>query len=147
MWTCPKCGEKVDPSFDVCWKCGTTPDGVEDPTFLSADDYPPIEDPLYDPIADPDASAANPTEEIAGTPVSELVVCYQAQSLMEAKFLADQLVAEGIPAMSDTQDFQDSLGTWDGNPHVYCHAADLPRARAWLEEYERRRKAEHGRGA
>ncbi len=21
-WTCPKCGENVPGSFDVCWKCG-----------------------------------------------------------------------------------------------------------------------------
>ena len=21
-WTCPKCGEKVEAQFDVCWKCG-----------------------------------------------------------------------------------------------------------------------------
>ena len=37
MWTCPKCGTKVDPSFDVCWNCGTLADGVEDPTFVPAD--------------------------------------------------------------------------------------------------------------
>ena len=22
-WTCPKCGEKLDPQFTSCWKCGT----------------------------------------------------------------------------------------------------------------------------
>ncbi|MEJ7638381.1 MAG: hypothetical protein WKF75_10510 [Singulisphaera sp.] len=38
MWTCPKCGSQVDPSFDVCWSCGTTPEGFEDPTFVKADD-------------------------------------------------------------------------------------------------------------
>jgi hypothetical protein len=21
MWTCPKCGEKIEDSFDSCWKC------------------------------------------------------------------------------------------------------------------------------
>jgi outer membrane protein assembly factor BamB len=34
MWNCPKCGVKVDPSFDVCWSCGTTKDGIEDPAFV-----------------------------------------------------------------------------------------------------------------
>ena len=24
-WTCPKCGEKIEPQFDSCWKCGTPP--------------------------------------------------------------------------------------------------------------------------
>ncbi len=22
-WTCPKCGEQLDPQFSSCWKCGT----------------------------------------------------------------------------------------------------------------------------
>jgi len=33
MWTCPKCNEKVGDDFEVCWKCGTSKDGVEDPAF------------------------------------------------------------------------------------------------------------------
>lgn len=136
MWTCPKCGTKVDPSFDVCWNCGTSPEGVEDPGFVRADDAAPIADPLYDPIAEPAATPA-----VGAADGGELVVCYQALSLMEAKFLADQLAAEGIRAVSDTQDMQDALGTWEGNPRVYCRAEDLPRARAWLEEYDRKRKA------
>jgi hypothetical protein len=141
MWTCPKCQSKVDPAFEVCWKCGTSREGVEDPTFVPADDAGPIEDPAYDPIAEP--RAAEPIG-VAAAPGEELVVCYQAYSLMEAKFLADQLTEQGIPAMSDTQDMQDSLGVWDGNPRVYCKEDDLPRARAWLEDYEARRKAEGG---
>lgn len=23
VWTCPKCGEKLEPQFTSCWKCGT----------------------------------------------------------------------------------------------------------------------------
>jgi hypothetical protein len=23
MWTCSKCGEKIEEQFDSCWKCGT----------------------------------------------------------------------------------------------------------------------------
>jgi hypothetical protein len=142
MWTCPKCGSKVDPSFDVCWNCGTSREGVEDPSFVSADDAAPIADPLYDPIAEPSAGAEpGAPAGLAGAHEGEVVTCYQALSLMEAKFLANQLNAEGIPAMSDTQDMQDALGTWEGNPRVYCRAEDLPRARVWLEEYDRKRKA------
>lgn len=33
MWSCPKCGERNENTFEVCWKCGTTPAGVEDPAF------------------------------------------------------------------------------------------------------------------
>ena len=33
MWTCPKCKQTVEDDFEVCWKCGTSKDGVEDPAF------------------------------------------------------------------------------------------------------------------
>jgi hypothetical protein len=33
MWICPKCGEEVEAHFEVCWSCGTSPEGVEDPDF------------------------------------------------------------------------------------------------------------------
>jgi hypothetical protein len=59
MWQCPKRRSKVDDSFDVCWSCGTTPDGLEDPDFVTADEADPIADekipegtPLDDPFAD-----------------------------------------------------------------------------------------------
>jgi hypothetical protein len=137
----------VDTSFELCWKCGTSPEGEEDPEFVRADDAPPIEDSLYDPVSEPAAAAVpGDSSDTRGSRQAGLVVCYQALTLMESKFLADQLSAQGIPALSDTQDMQDALGTWDGNPRVYCRAEDLPRARAWLEDYERRRKAEHGQG-
>ena len=38
MWQCTKCHSKIEDSFDVCWSCGTTKDGVEDPDFQPADD-------------------------------------------------------------------------------------------------------------
>jgi hypothetical protein len=41
MWKCVKCSEKLEDSFDVCWSCGTSKDGVEDPNFRKADDVPP----------------------------------------------------------------------------------------------------------
>lgn len=37
-WKCPKCGADVPVDFDVCWSCGTTADGQEDPTFRRVDD-------------------------------------------------------------------------------------------------------------
>jgi hypothetical protein len=75
MWNCPKCRERVADGFQVCWKCGTSWDGVEDPTFADADarrpeaeargladvedsseDSAPAEEPAVDlpePLADP----------------------------------------------------------------------------------------------
>ena len=132
MWTCPKCGTKIDPSFDVCWNCGTSQDGTPDPSFVSADDAGPIED----------APDATETTSSTHSPRGELVVCYQAYSLMEAQFLANELSAQGIPAVADTIDMQDALGTLDGNPRVYCGSDDLEQAATWLAAYDAKRKAE-----
>jgi hypothetical protein len=138
MWTCPNCGAEVDPTFEVCWRCGTSRDGTLDPDFVPADAVGPIEDPPVVPRLDP----AGVVDEFQDLPEGEVVECYQALSLMEAQFVANQLATQGIPAVSDTQDLQDELGPWDGNPRVFCRAGDLSRARTWLADYERR-KAEH----
>ena len=33
MWDCPKCSERIEDTFEVCWNCGTSNDGHEDPDF------------------------------------------------------------------------------------------------------------------
>lgn len=148
MWTCPKCGSKVDPSFAVCWNCGTSPEGIEDPNFVKADDAAPIQDPLYDPVAQPqEGLQPAPPAPFGAADAADLVEAYQALSLMESKFLADQLNQAGIPAMSDTQDMQDFLGTWEGNPRVWVRREDYERARVWLMEYEARRQPEREEGS
>lgn len=38
MWQCMKCQERVEDTFEVCWNCGTSKDGAEDPNFRKADD-------------------------------------------------------------------------------------------------------------
>jgi hypothetical protein len=141
MWTCPKCGTKVDPSFEVCWACGTTADGVEDPTFVPADAAPPADSPLDLDMPEGDQPIPEPASPLSG----DLVECYLALDLMQAKFLADQLSEAGIPAVSDTHDMHDALGSMSSNPRVWVRAEDLPRARAWLDDYERQNRAEHGR--
>ena len=35
-WPCPKCATEVEAFLDVCWACGTTREGVEDPDFEPA---------------------------------------------------------------------------------------------------------------
>jgi len=37
-WQCSKCGADVPASFDTCWACGTSVEGVEDPTFHRVDE-------------------------------------------------------------------------------------------------------------
>lgn len=141
MWTCPKCASKIDPAFEVCWNCGTSPDGTVDPSFVPADQAGPIEDPPVTPNLDVDAApvlAGELPDPIEG----ELVECYSALDLMEAKFLADRLSEAGIPAVSDTHDMHDALGSMNATPRVWTREEDLPRARAWLESYERQKVAE-----
>jgi hypothetical protein len=138
MWTCQKCGTLVGDDFEVCFQCGTSRSGAEDPAFVSADDAGPIADPIADHAAGlggfPDTA-----DELVGGPAAALAVCYQANDLMEAKFIADQLLSEGVFSICDQQELQAGLGPWDGNPRVYCREGDLARARAWLEEYEKQK--------
>src|SRR5262245_51376234 len=37
MWKCSKCLEAVDDGFEVCWNCGTSREGIEDPEFRRAE--------------------------------------------------------------------------------------------------------------
>ncbi len=38
MWECRKCHEKQDDGVTVCWRCGTSRDGREDPDFRRAEE-------------------------------------------------------------------------------------------------------------
>ena len=38
MWQCRKCYEQHEDSVQICWHCGTSREGVEDPTFRKADE-------------------------------------------------------------------------------------------------------------
>jgi len=140
MWTCTKCGTKVDPSFEVCWSCGTSQDGTEDPSFVTADTAEALHSPLdlEMPLGNQPIPNASPSLE------GELVEAYWALDLMQAKFLADELSQNGIPAVADTHDMQDSLGSMSSGPRVWVRAADFGRAKEWLAEYEARYNAEHG---
>ena len=124
MWTCKKCATKVDPSFEVCWACGTSIDGVEDPNFVSADeDLSPI------PLDEPE-------QPIHAGSSDELVECYTALDLMQAEFLKEQLTKAGIPAVCDSQDLHDMFGLMNATPKVRVLEKDLDRARHWLATYE-----------
>jgi hypothetical protein len=138
MWTCPKCGTKVDPSFEVCWKCGTTVDGVEDPTFVSSDDAPPS-----DPLDLDMPQGQDPIPDLP-EPLEDLVEAYWAADLLQAKFLADKLTEAGMPAVADVHDMHEALGSMSSVPRVWVRAVDFPRAKAWLADFDEKYKAEHG---
>lgn len=144
MWTCPKCRAKVDPSFEVCWQCGTSADGVEDPTFVVADDLGAIDDP---PVTD----EGRPTAEAVGAmtpsepfgPDVEAVEAYTAEDRMQAHFLADELTSQGIPAVADSHEPNESFGGLLALPRVWVRAEDLDKARAWLAGYEAVHREKH----
>jgi hypothetical protein len=141
MWTCTKCGTKVDPSFEICWQCGTSSDGVEDPTFVPADAEMPNESPLDLDMPEGDAPIPQPLNPFAG----ELVEAYLAADLMQAKCLADKLTEQGIPAVSDLHDMHESLGSMSSGPRVWVRSGDLERARTWLAGFDQQFQAEHGK--
>ena len=134
MWRCPKCHSQVDDSLEVCWSCGTTPEGVEDPDFVSADQADPI---AIEQV--PKGTAVDdPLADFAGTPLPDLVECYLASNTTEAKFIADQLMEQGIPAIAD----QFACNVMGGNAaKVRVRQDDLLRALGWLKAYEHRCKS------
>jgi hypothetical protein len=145
MWRCPKCHTKVDDSFEVCWSCGTTPEGVEDPNFLTADQVEPedLEEASSREVGE------GPAAELAGDdPLPDLVECYMARDVTEAQFIANELMQEGVPAVAGAVNVNMMLGgfqpqLWGQGPAVRVRPEDLPRARAWVEKYEARLRARH----
>src|SRR5690242_6311897 len=95
MRTCSKCDTQVDAEFEVCWRCGTTAEGVEDPAFLPADLAGPLDDPAEDRELEP---FDEQLEDFAES-FPELVDCYEAFDTIEARFVADHLSEQGIPAV------------------------------------------------
>ena len=81
MWTCPKCSKKVDDSFEICWACGTTVDGVEDPHFL--------EERIWDKQA-PGGPEADVTPE-------NLVTLIKCVGAGQAHAIRVRLESEGVP--------------------------------------------------
>jgi hypothetical protein len=137
MWRCPKCRSKVDDSFEVCWSCGTTPDGIENPNFVTADEAEPIQDEEI-----PEGSEVDdPLADFAGTPMPDLVACYTASDAAEAKFVADELMEQGIPAIPDQLDIDSLVGMCGAGAKVRVRKDDLSRAQGWLKAYEHRRRA------
>jgi hypothetical protein len=115
-------------------------DGVEDPNFVPADRSDPAESPLDMDMPKGETPLPEPTTALSG----DLVEVYWALDLMQAKFLADQLSDQGMPAVADTHDMHDALGSMSSGPRVWVRAEDFARAKTWLDAYDAQYKAEHG---
>jgi len=40
MWTCPKCGEKIEDQFDTCWRCAAPPSDAPADAWTPPDPAP-----------------------------------------------------------------------------------------------------------
>ncbi len=82
MWICPKCQAEVEDGFEICWACGTSADGKEDPDF----------DPEFDGVMD----EATYRETAAARQREEFVTVATVWKPAQAHILRSRLEAEGI---------------------------------------------------
>jgi hypothetical protein len=151
MWICENCGESVEDNFEICWSCGASYEGEEDPDFVTADESPVIPNSpdviggeifLEDAV---ESMEGDPLADFAGTPDLQLVECYWARNAQEAFFLADRLNERGIPAVADDAGLAQGIGPASFgapyfSPRVRVRFEDLDRARLFLTSYEEGRK-------
>ncbi len=151
MWTCPRCREEVSGDFEVCWNCGTTRDGVEDPLFQTADEAPIIPNSPHSIRSEPGLAGFSRTglamdrdDDFGGIAPVDLVDCYWARDEFEARHLAEGLIRQGIPAVADSDIMRMGLGVAAlgapyFSPRVRVRVEDFTKARHWLAHYESRR--------
>jgi hypothetical protein len=118
-WTCSKCGETVDAGFLVCWSCGTSIDGVEDPSFFSA----------HDTVIGNDESEAiaflnDEQEEPESSPAPRC--CTRCQGPLEPGFIADfqhgNTVMKPSEWVAGTPQRSYWTGTWTGDRRYQIQA-------------------------
>jgi hypothetical protein len=141
MWRCPKCGERIDETFDICWKCGTWRDGTAAVGFgaepADADEHEPgAEADEPDELEGPEDDSA--PEEAASERIVELC---SAANMVEANCLCDRLAEAGIEARV----VGDFLGGAAGglplgeatSPRVWVHQSDQARAREVIAQWQK----------
>src|SRR5262245_8197796 len=123
MWKCPNCRAAVDDHFEICWGCGSAPDGTVDRGFqaetegiITAEDFQRGED-----------------ERLHG----QMVTVGTFLNPGEAELFRNRLEAEGIP--SYVADELMSTTAWErcspsGGAKVQVPEKDAGRARLILED-------------
>jgi hypothetical protein len=109
-WTCSKCGETVDAGFLVCWSCGTSIDGVEDSSFVSADETV---------LGDDESPAITYLDDDLEKPKPDPAPrhCFRCQGPLEPGFIADFQPSRMSPSEWVAGTPQPSFwsGTWTGD--------------------------------
>jgi hypothetical protein len=121
MWRCPNCGEKIEAGFEVCWSCGSSPEGVVDPGFR--------------PETDGVISAADFEREQRERTEERLVTVAEYLGQAEAHLIRSRLEAEGIHAYLDNEltiAMDWLLSNAIGGVKVLVAEKDAERARAVL---------------
>lgn len=129
MWNCPKCAAEVDDDFEICWSCGTSIDGVEDPDFGAEP-------------AETTADTAEPDEDLAEPPTDnewtreKLFTVGRFRSLTEAQSIKLRLETGGVRAIIDGENaiHVTAWFTMQANPNyeVRIFERDLENARRIL---------------
>lgn len=135
MWTCPKCRESIADDFDVCWNCGTSRDGTEDPSFEPIASDAAVPDP--GPGTEQDAGASAPPSFAPSDPTRQLVKVATFWHPVEAWLARNRLAEAGILAF--VADEQLITANWllsaaIGGAAVEIRLADLELAQAVLDE-------------
>jgi hypothetical protein len=118
-WTCSKCGETVDAGFLVCWSCGTSIEGIEDPSFVGADETAvgADESPAVT-FFDDDLDAPEP----GPAPLP----CLRCQGPLEPGFIADfqhgQTVMKPSEWVAGNPQPSFWTGTWTGDRRIPIQA-------------------------
>jgi hypothetical protein len=110
-WTCSKCGETVDAGFLVCWSCGTSIEGVEDPSFVRAD-----EESLGGDESQAISFRDDHREEEKPGPAPRL--CLRCQGPLEPGFIADFRAYSSVKPsewVAGTPQPSFITGTWTGD--------------------------------
>ena len=118
MWTCPRCGSSVDPSYPSCWSCGTLREGTADPIVARADEphtgewacpkcgvsvdagfevcwscgtsREGVEDPTFERADEADVAPYEPDpEDFTPSPDHDPIECLRCRGRMEEGFVAD----------------------------------------------------------
>lgn len=134
-WTCLKCCEIVDDECDICWICGTSRDGFEDLSFVTADEAGPIYDPLRDRRP---GSVPAPVEELPEAP-ARLVELYSSRDIVTIRHVAEQLQMMGVPAITGP-----SFHVYSSGENVLVREQDLEIAQDWLDVFLSKRRKREG---
>jgi hypothetical protein len=100
MWECQKCHERHEDSFEVCWNCGTSKAGVEDPGFRPADQIEPasLEQPASPPVEENAYEFSPEQNEVIGSLATSMRIV-GVLSLLSGSFLVLMLAYRGAPAL------------------------------------------------